>query len=79
MTLIDNWKTVLLKAWSVKFTVIASIFAGAETAVAIWQPSGIPNGVFAGLAALVAALAPVARIYAQKEVSGATDPTTTPK
>ena len=68
MTLIPNWRAVLEKAWSVKFNVAATLFGAAEVVVALVQPDGIPNGVFAGIAALISIAANVSRIMAQKEL-----------
>ncbi|NHZ83782.1 hypothetical protein F2P44_31615 [Massilia sp. CCM 8695] len=70
MMLIDDWRVVLRRAWSVKFNVAATLFGAAEVAVAIWQPPGMPNGVFAGGAAAVSIFANVSRIMAQKELNG---------
>ncbi|NHZ81819.1 hypothetical protein F2P44_21435 [Massilia sp. CCM 8695] len=70
MTLIEDWRAVLHKAWSVKFNVAATLFGAAEVAVAIWKPDGMPNGVFAGTAAAVSVFANVSRIMAQKELHG---------
>ena len=70
MILVPNWRTVLRKAWSVKFNVAATLFGAAEVAVAIWQPSGMPAGVFAGGAAAVSIFANVSRLLAQKELHG---------
>lgn len=70
MTLIEDWKAVLQKAWVVKFNIAATLFGAAEVVVALVQPAGVPNGVFAGIAATISIAANVARIMAQKELSG---------
>ncbi|NIA00408.1 hypothetical protein [Massilia sp. CCM 8734] len=70
MILVPNWRTVLAKAWSVKFNVAATLFGAAEVVVAIWQPAGVPNGMFAGGAAAVSIFANVSRLLAQKELHG---------
>jgi len=67
--LIDNWKAVLAKAWSVKFNVAATLFGALEVFVALVQPEGIPNGMFAGIAACISIAANVARILAQQEIN----------
>jgi hypothetical protein len=82
MTLIENWDAVIKHAWSVKFSVISALLAGAEVAVQIINPTtanGNPNVVFAILAGLVSVGAVAARVLAQKEISGASDPAATPK
>lgn len=71
MKLIEDWDVVLKKAWSVKFNIAATLFGAAEVVVALIQPVGIPNGIFAGIAAMISIGANVARIMAQKEMSGA--------
>ncbi len=74
MTLIEDWQTVLKKAWSVKCNIAATIFGAAEVVVAMIQPEGLPHGVFAGIAACISIAANVSRLMAQKELSDA--PTT---
>lgn len=72
MNLITNWRQVLEKAWSVKFNIFATLFGALEVVVALVQPDGIPNGVFAGIAATISIAANVARIMAQKELTNDT-------
>ena len=69
MQLIDNWQAILEKAWSVKFNIAATMFGAAEVVVALVQPASIPNGVFAGIAAVISVAANVSRLMAQKELS----------
>lgn len=73
MTLVDDWKAVLAKAWSVKFNVAATLFGAAEVVVALVKPEGVPNGLFAGIAAGISIAANVARLMAQKELSNGND------
>jgi Kef-type K+ transport system membrane component KefB len=73
MTLIDDWKEVLQKAWSVKFSVLAALLGGVEVALAIIEPVGVPRGVFAALAGVVSTTAVVARILAQNELTKVPD------
>lgn len=68
LILLEDWRTVLHKAWSLKFTAAACVLGAAEVYTAIAQPAGVPNGVFAGIAALVSVLAFVARLLAQEEL-----------
>ncbi|CUI05282.1 DUF7940 domain-containing protein [Massilia antarctica] len=68
MILVANWRAVLAKAWSLKFTAAAGLLGAAEVYIAIAQPAGVPNGVFAGIGALVSVLAFVARLMAQEEL-----------
>lgn len=71
MQLVENWDQIIKKAWSVKFSIMAALLGGAEVAVQLVKPAGIPDGVFAGIAALVSMGATVARILQQQEISGA--------
>lgn len=73
MALIEDWQSVLKKAWSVKFNIAATIFGAAEVVVALVQPAAIPNGVFAGLAAVISIASSVSRIMAQKEMASGPD------
>lgn len=70
MVLVEDWKAVLTKAWSVKFNIASTLFGAAEVVVALVQPASIPNGVFAGIAAFISIAANVARLMAQQELSG---------
>lgn len=69
MKLVDDWRAILRKAWSVKFNIAATLFGAAEVVVALVRPASIPHGVFAGIAAFVSIGANVARVLAQKELS----------
>lgn len=69
MKLVDDWRAILKKAWSVKFNIAATLFGAAEVVVALVQPASIPHGVFAGIAAAVSILSNVSRVMAQKELS----------
>lgn len=66
--LIDDWRAILAKAWSVKFNIAATLFGAAEVVVALVRPASIPNGLFAGIAAVVSIAANVSRVMAQKEL-----------
>lgn len=72
LALVDDWKAILAKAWSVKFNIAATLFGAAEVAVALVQPAAIPNGVFAGMAAVISILSNVMRVMAQKELTSGT-------
>jgi len=71
MKLIDDWKLILAKAWSVKFNIASALFGGLEVAVQLVQPASVPDGLFAGFAAVVSVLAVGARVLAQKEIVSA--------
>jgi hypothetical protein len=69
MQLIENWDAILKKAWSIKFSVLSAVLGGLEVAVQLVQPAGIPQGAFAGFAAMVSIAATVARVMQQKEMT----------
>ena len=73
IALVDDWRAILAKAWSVKFNIAATLFGAAEVAVALIEPDGLPNGLFAGIAACISIAANVSRVMAQKEISDGTD------
>ncbi len=72
MNLVENWKAILTKAWSIKFTGASLLLSAAEVYVQLVQPAAIPGGVFAGIAGAVSLMAGIARLLAQQEVSGGT-------
>lgn len=68
MKLSHNWKDILLKAWSIKFIVLAAIFTGLEAAVSFF-PSLFPwieSGYMAMMTGGICVAAFVSRIVAQK-------------
>lgn len=69
MKFLNDWKTVLLKAWSVKLIAIAAVLDGLATAFPYLQDVlGVPVGTFAALSGLVSAAALVARVISQDSV-----------
>lgn len=64
MRLIDNWRKVLRKAWSIRLIVLAGLLSGAEIVLPLFVES-IPRNLFAALSMLVTAGAFVARIVSQ--------------
>lgn len=72
MTLLDNWKDVLARAWSIRFMVLAIVASGMEVFLSIVDADflGIPQGAFAALAAASTSVAMASRIIAQKDLSG---------
>lgn len=74
MRLLDNWREVFRKAWSIKFMLLAGLLSGVEVVMSILQPSNtLPLGVFAALAGVVTSAALVARLLAQNEADGGDD------
>ena len=64
MTLIDDAKTVLLKAWSVRLALLGAVFSAAEVALPFFTPF-VPPRTMAVLALLSSAGAALARVVAQ--------------
>lgn len=73
MQLIENWKTVLAKAWSVRLIALAVVLSGIEAMMPLLQPvaeGNLPKGLFAALSGLASAAALTARIIAQPKMVG---------
>lgn len=71
MTLAHDWRDILKRAWSVRLIALAAVLSGLEVALPfIPALERVPMGVFAALSALVTAAALVARIVAQRGLSG---------
>ncbi|MGZ8339155.1 MAG: DUF7940 domain-containing protein [Telluria sp.] len=69
MELVEDWRAVVRKAWSLKFSALALALTAAEVYVAIKKPESIPPGVFAIGCAVITLAAMAARVVAQKELS----------
>lgn len=70
MRLLDDWKDVLTKAWSIRLIAIAAVLSGIEVALPLLDGIlPIPRGIFATLSALTTAAAFVARLLAQQETA----------
>jgi hypothetical protein len=72
--LIEDWKTILTKAWSVRLIILAALLSGIEVALPIIgqtiEPLDlIPPGTFAILSGLTSAGALIARVMAQPDKS----------
>jgi hypothetical protein len=68
MTLLDDWKEVLKKAWSVRLIALAAILSGIEVVLPMFA-ADIPQGIFAALSGFVTAGALLARVVAQPDKS----------
>lgn len=67
MRLVENWRAVIRRAWSVRFIIGAALLSALEVALPfIDQIVIIPRGVFAALSAFTTAGAFVARLVAQE-------------
>ena len=67
MTLSDDWKEVLQKAWSIRFLIVAFVLTAAEVVLPFFIDS-LPRGIFAALSGLTVAGAFVARLLAQRNM-----------
>jgi hypothetical protein len=67
MRLIANWRQVLVRAWSIKFMLIAGVFSGLEFALPYLEPVfPLDPGVFALLAFFATAGGLISRLIAQR-------------
>ena len=67
LCLLENWRQVLRRAWSIRFSVLAAAFTAAEGVVPLLGDI-LPRGVFVLLAFAASIGATVARIVAQPEM-----------
>jgi hypothetical protein len=67
--LIEDWRRVLRRAWSVRLIALAAVLSGLEIALPMLEGVvDIPRGILAGLSGLVTCAALVARLVAQREI-----------
>lgn len=67
MTLIDNWRAVALRAWSMRLVVLSAILSGAEVALPLFSDA-VHRGTFAGLAIVVSMGAAISRLISQPKL-----------
>lgn len=67
MMLIPDWKSVLTRAWSVKFLVAAAVVSGCETVLQVSGNALFSPGVASAITGVLSALGILARVLAQKE------------
>lgn len=67
MRLLDDWKHLLCKAWSIRLALIAALLSAAEVALPLF-PDYFERGTFAALSAITAVAALLARLFAQKTI-----------
>lgn len=65
--LLPDWKTVLVRAWSVKFLTVVMVISGCETAVQLVGTSFLPPGYGPAIVGVLSALGILARVMAQQE------------
>jgi hypothetical protein len=64
MNLIDNWKAVATKAWSMRLVLLSAVLSAIEVALPYFD-GAMPRGAFAILALVVSVSAAIARLVAQ--------------
>lgn len=67
MTLNENWRLLLRKAWSVRFMVMAFVFTMAEVMLPFFSDA-VPPRLFAVMSGIAVAGAFVSRLIAQKDM-----------
>ena len=67
MTLSENWRDLIRKAWSVRFMVLAFMLTMAEVMLPFFSDA-VPPRLFAVLSGLAVAGAFVSRLVAQKDM-----------
>jgi hypothetical protein len=67
MKLYSNWKEILVKAWSIRFMLMAGILSGIEMILPLFADQ-FPRHVFASLSFLFVSTAFVSRLVAQRDV-----------
>ena len=67
LSLLVDWRNVLRRAWSIRFSLLAAAFTAAEVVVPIFGDV-LPRGLFVLLAFAASIGATVARIVAQPEM-----------
>jgi hypothetical protein len=71
MKLVSNWQAVLTHAWSVRLIILAGLLSAAEVGMPyIENFIVIPEGMLPALTAIVSGAALIARLMAQRKVSG---------
>lgn len=68
MKLLNDWKHVLRKAWSIRLTILAGLLSAAEVILPLFVDT-LPRGIFSILTLIAVAGAFIARLTAQKEFS----------
>ena len=67
LSLLDDWRRVARRAWSIGLSVVAAIFTAAEVVVPLFGDV-LPRGVFVLLAFSASIGAAIARLVAQPEM-----------
>lgn len=68
MTLNENWRLLLRKAWSVRLMLVAFVFTAAEVMLPFFSDA-VPPRLFAVMSGIAVAGAFVSRLIAQKDMA----------
>ena len=71
LCLLDDWRKIARRAWSIRLSIVAAIFTAAEVVVPLFGDvllDVMPRGAFVLLAFAASICATVARIVAQPEM-----------
>jgi hypothetical protein len=67
IVLLEDWRKIARRAWSIRLSIVAAVFTAAEVVVPLFGDA-LPRGVFVLLAFIASIGATVARLLAQPEV-----------
>lgn len=67
ITLYDNWKTIIKKAWSIRLMLLAGLLSGCEVIVPLFADA-LPRNIFAVLSGMSVMGALIARLVVQKDL-----------
>ena len=67
IVLLEDWRKIARRAWSIRLSIVAAVFTAAEVVVPLFGDV-LPRGVFVLLAFIASIGAAVARLVAQPEV-----------
>lgn len=71
-TLVDDWKRILRKAWSIRLMILAALLSAGEVAVPLLDGVvNMPRGLFAAVSGFLTFAALIARLLAQRSMSDA--------
>jgi hypothetical protein len=65
--LLDDWRKIARRAWSIRLSIVAAIFTAAEVVVPLFGDV-LPRGAFVLLAFAASGGAAIARLVAQPEM-----------
>ena len=67
LSLLDDWRKIARRAWSIRLSIVAALFTAAEVVVPLFGDV-LPRGMFVLLAFSASIGAAIARLVAQPEM-----------